>query len=156
MGALHADRRYRSQLSRANGRVEISLSPAHCLPGRAARRNEFVQEPAGALGEGSDSNGHQAFAPHHEEQAPLEDQGRGVFPFDRQHLLSVDDRALFPAVAGHDREIQPGLVSDALHRPAALAGIYSFAVDVLSDLAEGTVSGLAGPPRIPPGPAYAW
>ena len=50
-----------------------------------------------------------------------------------------------PAAAGDDRAVQSGLVPDALHRPAALAGVDGVGLDVLSDLAAGAVSGLATP-----------
>src|SRR6266446_3923484 len=75
-------------------------------------------------------------------RSALENQGRGFLSPDGKHFVSADDRAFVPPPAGHDREVQPGLVPDALHRPAAVARLDSIRFHVLSHLAEGALSGL--------------
>ena len=58
---------------------------------------------------------------------------------DRQHQLSADDRAVSAAAAGHDDPLLPGLVPDAVHRPAAVSGIHFLHLELLSGLAKRAV-----------------
>src|SRR5216117_695907 len=95
------------------------------------------------MGEGPHTDRHQIASANHDEQATLENQNRGVLPSDSEHFLSADDRAFVPASAGNDREIQSGLVPDALYRSAALARIDGIGFNVLSHCAKGALSGLA-------------
>src|SRR5207253_1288257 len=110
MAARYADGRYRSQLPRTNGGMEVSVSAAHRLPRRTSCRNEFFQKPAGAVGERIDSDCHQTASANPQEQSALEDKDRSIFPSHGEHFLSADDRAVVPAAARHDRETQSGLV----------------------------------------------
>src|ERR1051325_3258558 len=98
---------------------------------RASGRNECLQDTAGALGEGIDADRKET-APHDLAQsgpAPCED--RSILSPDCEHLLSADERSGGLAVAGYHRAFLPGLVSDALHRPAADDRGHRFRVDVL-------------------------
>src|SRR4030095_4025614 len=110
---------------------------------RASRRNEFFQEPTGSLGERSDADRYQAPSANISEPAAMADQTGGFFSSHGKHLIPVDDRTVNLASAGDDREIQPGLVPDAVHRSPALACIDCFGFNVLPHLTEGALSGLA-------------
>ena len=59
----------------------------------------------------------------------------------------ADDRALRAAVARDDHPLLSGLVSDALHRPAAVHGVHVFDFEFLPGLAERTVSPRPGRER---------
>ena len=63
-------------------------------------------------------------------------EDRGLVPPDGQHQLSADDRAQHAAAAGHDHPLLPGLVSDAVHRPAAVPGLDVLHLQLLPGLAE--------------------
>ena len=59
LAARHAHRRHRPQLPLANGRLEVQV-PARCrVPVRAAHRDDGLQNPAGALGQGAHPDQHQ-------------------------------------------------------------------------------------------------
>ena len=58
-------------------------------------------------------------------------QARSQVSPDGQYRLSADDRALDAAAAGHDRALLPGLVPDAVHRPAAVPGLHVFGFELL-------------------------
>src|SRR6266403_2410812 len=83
----------------------------------------------------------------------MENQNRGIFPSHREYLLPTDDRPLFSADARNDREIQSGLVPDALYRPAAVARLDRIGLDLLFNFTKRTLSGLEGSAEIPAIPA---
>src|SRR5436190_16386900 len=101
------------------------------------------------MGKGLDSDCDQTAAQDPPEPAALEDQNRGLFPSHGEYLVPADDRALFPAAARNDRQIQSGLVPDALHRPAAVAGVDRIRLDFLFNFTKGTLSGLETPAKVP-------
>ena len=78
----------------------------------------------------------------------MENQDRSILSSDRKYFLSIDDCALVLAAAGHDRPVQPGLVSDALYRPASMAGFDGVGFNLLFDCAKRALSGLEGSPEV--------
>src|SRR5689334_11734084 len=129
--------------------MEVSLPAAHRLPRRTSSGDEFIQEPASPMGEGPDSNCNQIASSNSQKFAPMENQGRSILPPHSEYFLPPDDCAFVPASAGHDRPVQPGLVSDALHRSAAMAGFDSFGLNFLFDFAKGALSGLENAAEVP-------
>src|SRR5438105_5916937 len=101
------------------------------------------------MGERLDSDRHQIASADSPKRFALEDQDRSLFPSHGKHRLPLDDRTVFFAHARDDREVQPGLVPDALSRSASVAGFNGFGFDFLFDFAKGTLSGLESPSPIP-------
>ena len=130
------DLSYRAQLEG----MEVYL-PAGCrVPRRTAGGDDRVQDAAGALGQGPDSDGKEDSAAGAAERRAAAHQDRGLVSPDGEHELSADDHAVGAAAAGHDHSLLSGLVPDALHRPAAVHGVDVFDFKLLSGLAARTVS----------------
>ena len=67
-------------------------------------------------------------------------QDRSLVPPDGEHQLSADDHAFGAAASRDDHPLLPGLVSDALHRPATFHGVDLFDFQLLFGFAARTVS----------------
>jgi hypothetical protein len=67
-------------------------------------------------------------------------ENRSLVSPDGQSQLSADDRALGAADARHDHPLLPGMVPDALHRPAPVHGVDIFHFQLLSGFAKRAVS----------------
>src|SRR5580692_8329007 len=102
MGTRYPDRRYRSFLSLAAQRVEVSLPAANRVRFRASRGHERVQGAAGALGQGSDANGEEDSSESAEVRCAVARQSGGVLPLDGEYQLSAHGSAFDDAFAGHD------------------------------------------------------
>src|SRR5579862_253281 len=135
MAARYAHRRYRPFLSRPVEGMEVYL-PAGCrVPGRASGGDDGVQDAAGAMGQGPHPDRKKDSAAGHAQRRAGAYQDRSVVPPDGEPELSADDHAVGVATAGHDHSLLSGLVSDAVHRPAAVHGVYVFDFELLSRLA---------------------
>src|SRR5713101_5454418 len=118
--------------------MEVSLPPANRVRFRASRGHEWLQSPAGALGQGPDADGKKNPPKGFEVGCALARQSRGLLPPHRQHQLPADDRAFHHVAARDDRALLPGLVPDAGDRPAALPRVHVFHLQLLSRLAKRT------------------
>src|SRR5271163_4965573 len=98
--------------------MEIRLSAGRRMPRRTARGNDRIQDTAGALGQGIDPGLEENTAPCAKERRLAARENRGCLSLNRQPQLSADDRALGLADARHDHSLLPGMVPDAVHRPA--------------------------------------
>ena len=144
LAARHAHRRHRPLLSRPAQRMEIHL-PAGCgVSGRTAGGNDRVQDPAGTLGQGPDPDGEEDSAQRDEERSAVSGEAGSLVSPDRESQLSPDGRAFGAAAAGHDHPLLPGMVSDVVHRSAAVYGVHVFDFQLLPGLAARTVSPDAG------------
>src|SRR2546422_11669645 len=94
------------------------------------------------MGKRIDSDRNQIASADPAKRSVVENQDRSVFPSHGEYRLPPDDRTLFFADARNDREVQPGLVPDALYRSASVARFDRFGFDLLFYLAKGTLSGL--------------
>src|SRR6266481_6418711 len=79
---------------------------------RIARRNEFLQIAASALGQGLDPDGEEDSAARDSFQRAVACESRGVFSPYGEHQLSADGGAFHDAAAGHDRTLLSGHISD--------------------------------------------
>src|SRR5208337_3685437 len=130
--------------------MEVYLSPGCRMPRRVARGNDRIQDAAGALGQGVDPGLQENTSSGVKERRIAAPENRGLVSLDREHQLSVDDRALGFADARHDHSFLSGMVPDALHRPAPVHGFDVLDFQFLSGVAEGTVSeALAEIPALP-------
>ncbi len=125
LAARHAHRGHRPQLPLADGRLEVQISARRRVPLRAAHRDDRLQDPAGALGQGSHPDQHQSAAHGLPLQHPAAQQDRGRLPPHRQPELSAHGHHVGAADSRHDLPLLPGLVSDAAHRRAALYRIHA-------------------------------
>src|SRR5258708_19259287 len=107
---------------------------------RVGGGDDRIQAPAGALGRGFDP-GFQENPPKGggRRRSSIRKNG-GLFSPDGKPQLSADDRAFRFADASHDYSLLPGMVPDALHRPAPVHGFDVLHFQFLSGFAEGTVS----------------
>src|ERR1700722_729162 len=119
--------------------MEIYLPAGRGVSGRVARRNDRVQDPAGALGKRFDSDGEKDSAQRDEEQPALSGQAGSLVSPDRESELSLDGRALGAVAARHDHSLLSGMVPDVVHRPAVVHGFYIFNLEFLSGFAARTV-----------------
>ena len=140
LAARHADRRHRSFLSRSTERMEVHVSSGCRVPSGVARRDDRLQDPAGTLGQGFDSDRKENPAPSVAQRCPTSYEGRSLVSPDGEYQLSPDDHAFCAAVARHDHPFLSGMVSDALHRPAFIHGIDLLDFELLSGFAARTIS----------------
>src|SRR6266581_3287416 len=120
--------------------MEVHL-PAGCrMSRRVAGGDDSVQNAAGAVGQGADSNREKDSAARVAQRCPFAYEGRGLVPPNGKYQLSVDDHAFGAAAPGDDHSVLPGLVSDALHRLALVYGVDVFDFEFLSGIAARTVS----------------
>src|SRR5271170_7298622 len=120
--------------------MEVRLSAGRRVPGRVARGNDRLQDAAGALGQGVDPGLEENTSAGAEERRIAAPENRSRVSPDRQPQLSADDRALGFADARHDHSLLPGMVPDALHRPAPVHGVDVLHFQFLSGFAERIVS----------------
>ena len=102
LAARHADRRHRPELSRADGGLEVQVPAGRGVPGRAAHRDDGLQDAAGALGQGTDPDRQEDSAARDEERPAVAHQARGLVSPDGEHQLSADDHSERAADAGDD------------------------------------------------------
>src|SRR6185369_7116610 len=69
----------------------------------------------------------------------LSREAGGLVPPHRESELSLDGRALGAAAARHDHPFLPGMVSDVVHRSAAVSGVHVFDFQFLPGLAARAV-----------------
>src|ERR1035441_5145726 len=140
MGARHADRGHRPQLSRADEGLEVQVSTGCGMPGRAAYRDDSLQDAAGALGQGTDPDRKEDSATRDEEQCSVAYQAGGLVSPDREYQLSTDDCAKCAADASDDYPQLAGIHPDVADRPSAVYRQHHVGVDLLSSKPEGAVS----------------
>ena len=140
LAARHADRRFRSELSRAAQGLEIRLPAVGRVPVGTAGRNLRFPGPAIALGEGTDAGRDEAAADHSSIEPAVAREGRSVFSSDAEYFLSADDRRFRADAAGDDRAVLHGLVPDGGDRSAADRGVVLVDFGVLRDRASRAVS----------------
>src|SRR5215469_9856607 len=120
--------------------MEVHL-PAGCgMPGRTPGRNDRLQDTAGTLGQGTDSNWKEDPAARVRQRRSTAHQSRSLVSPDGEHQLSADDHALGLVTASHDHSFLPGLVPNALHRPAAVYGVDVFDFELLPGFTARVVS----------------
>src|SRR5581483_7810868 len=157
LATRHLDRRYRPFLPRSAEGMEIHLPAGRGMSRRASHRDDCLQDPTGALGEGTHPDRQEDFASRAPQRRPTAYQDRGLVSSDRQHQLSPDDHALGAAAAGHDHPLLPGLVPNALHRPAFVSGFDVLDLELLPGVPKGTVSQeMASRPALSAIPDGAW
>src|SRR6185369_8530228 len=92
------------------------------------------------LGERIDSDRQKDSAKSAQERSAISCKAGGLLSPDGEPQLPLDDRALGAAASGHDYPLLSGLVSDALHRFAAVSGVNLLDFQLLSGFAARTVS----------------
>src|SRR5580765_5655045 len=117
--------------------MEIYLPTGCRMPSRTASRNDGIQNPAGALGQGADPNREEDPSAGDEQQRSASHKDRSLVSPHCEHQLSAHDHVVGFALAGDDYSVLSGLVSDALHRPASIYGIDLLDFEFLSRVAEG-------------------
>src|SRR5213075_855813 len=120
--------------------MEIHLSSGCRVPRRAARRNDRIQNAAGALGEGTDPDRQKNSAAGFEKRPAVSSEARSLVSPDRQHELSADGDPLGAFASRHGYSLLSGLVPDALHRHSTLPRINVFDLQFLSGFAARTLS----------------
>src|SRR5438445_6665890 len=118
--------------------MEVPLPPGRRVSRRTAGRDDSFQDPAGALGEGPDTNRKEDSSSRPAERRSTPYQNRSLVSPDGEHQLSPDDYAFRAPAARHDHSLLSGMVSDALHRPAAVHGFDVFDLKLLSVVAVRT------------------
>src|SRR5580693_187492 len=120
--------------------MEIYL-PAGCgVPRRVAGGDDGIQNPAGALGQGTDPDGKEDSAPGVAQRCAAAYKDRSLVSLNGEPELSANDCALGTDTASDDHPFLSGMVSDALHRPAAVPGFNVFHFELLSGFAARTLS----------------
>ena len=109
LAARHADRGSRPQLPRAARRLAVRVPARRGLAGGSAGRDELVQVAAAPLGEGVDSDLHEAAAADPAVEAAARRQGGGVLPPVGELQLPADVGAVDPDVPGDVGALQHGL-----------------------------------------------
>src|ERR1700674_1454071 len=103
--------------------MEVCLSAGRRVPGRVAGRNDRIQDAAGALGQGVDPGFEENTPPGVSERRISIRENRSLLSSNGEPQLSADDRALGLYDARHDYSLLPGMVPDALYRPAPVHGV---------------------------------
>src|ERR1700744_4204206 len=106
---------------------------------RSADRNDGLQNAAGTLGQGADSNIEKNSAEGLRERCAVPHQARSLVSPDGEYQLSVDGCAFDAADAGHGHPLLSGMVPDAADRSPALHGVHFFDFIVLPGLAKRTL-----------------
>ena len=88
LAARYADRRFRSELSRAAQGLEVRLRAVGRMPFGAAGRDLRFPGPAIALGQGLDAGRDEAAAVDSAVEAAVAREGGGVFPPDAQYFAT--------------------------------------------------------------------
>src|SRR5262247_431116 len=151
LAARHTDRRHRPQLPRAIDGVEVRLPARRGSARRAAGRNERLQSPTAAMGEGTRAGRDEADASSVEASATyFPAEGRIVLSALRQLRGDAADRFERFAHPSPDRALQSGAVPDAAARRAADDLCYVFSHQLLRrcdtlSLSEREVAVLADP-----------
>src|SRR5580693_3910819 len=140
MATRHAYRRHRSFLPSPAQGMEVYLSAGCGVSCGIAGGDDCIQNPAGALGQGTDPDGKEDSAASAAQRCAAAHQDRSLVSPDCEPQLSADDCALGADVAGYDHPLLSGMVSDALHRPAALYGVNVFYFEFLSGFTARTLS----------------
>src|SRR6476646_887951 len=120
--------------------MEIYLSTGRRVSRRVAGGDDSLQDPAGALGQGVDSDLEEDSSQRDEERPAVPGKAGGLVPPDSESQLSPDGRAVGAFAAGDDYPLLPGLVSDAVHRLAPVHGIHFFDFQFLPGFAARVVS----------------
>src|SRR5271156_4511762 len=103
--------------------MEIYL-PAGCrVPGRVAGGDDRLQDAASALGQGINSDGEKDSAASDAQRRIVAHQDRSLVSPHCKFELSADDHTFGADIAGDDYPFLSGMVSDAVHRSAALYGV---------------------------------
>jgi hypothetical protein len=146
LGARHAHRRHRPQLSLPAQGMEVPLSAGCRVPRRVADRDDGLQDAAGALGQGTDPVRHQGYCRSVLKLRRLSTarEDRGLVSPDGEPQLSADDRplrALMPAMI--IRFYQGWFQMLYIDLPLFMASTFSIS-SFYSGFAEGAVSPGAG------------
>src|SRR5882762_2714026 len=120
--------------------MEVCLSAGRRVSGRVAGRDDRIQDTTSALGQGFDPGLEENTPPGVSERRISIRENRSVLSPDGKPQLSADDRAFGFADARHDYSLLPGMVPDALHRPAPVHGFDVLDFELVSGFAKGTVS----------------
>src|SRR5260370_15035182 len=120
--------------------MEVCLSAGRRMSGRVGGGDDRIQDAAGALGQGFDPSLEENTSQGVSEQRISIRENRSLLSPDGEPQLSADDRAFSFADARHDYSLLPGMVPDALHRPAPIHGFHVLHFQLLSGFTEGTVS----------------
>src|SRR5215468_10644671 len=132
LAARHADRRHRPQLPRAIDGVEVRLPARRRSARRAAGRNERLQSPTAAMGEGARAGRDEVDASSVEASATyFPAEGRIVLSALRQLRGDAADRFERFACPRPDRALQSGAVPHAAARRAADDLCYVFSRQLL-------------------------
>ena len=107
--------------------------------------DDRIQDPAGAMGQGTDPDRQEDTAPGVAKRCPLAHQDRSLVPPDGQYQLSPHDHAVGVIAPGHDHPLLPGLVPDAVHRPALVPGFDILDLQFLSGLPARVISAQLAP-----------
>src|SRR5579863_9969213 len=113
------------------------------MPGGVARRDDRVQNAAGALGQRVDADREENPAEGPAQRCPAAYQDRSLVSPDGEHQLSADDHAFRSSASRDDHSLLPGLVPDALYRPTVVHGIDLLHFKLLPGLAARTL-----PPKL--------
>ena len=92
------------------------------------------------MGKGFDSDLKKDFAQRDEKRSAVSSEGGSLVPPDGEFELSLNGGALGAVAASDDHPFLPGLVSDGLHRSAAVHGIHFFDFQLLSSVPAGVIS----------------
>src|ERR1700746_2164487 len=118
--------------------MEVCLSAGRRMSGRVAGGDDRGQDAAGALGQGV-YPGFQENTPQSARERRISiRENRSLLSSNGEPQLSADDLAFRFVDARHDYSLLPGMVSDALHRPAPVHGFDVLHFQLLSGFAEGT------------------
>src|ERR1700685_4078877 len=120
--------------------MEVPLPSGCGMPRGTAGRDDRLQNPASALGQGSDSGLEKNSAQSFCERRLAPPKSRSLVSPDGQPQLSADDRAVRAFASRHGHSLLSGMVPDALHRPAAVHGVDVFHLQLLSGFAKGIIS----------------
>src|SRR5438045_9183438 len=119
--------------------MEIHLSSRCRVPRRAARRNDRIQNSAGALGQGTDPDRQKNSAAGFEKRPAVSGERRSLVSPDRKHELSADGDPLGAFASRLGYSFLSGLVSYALHRLYALLRINVLYLQSLAGFAARTL-----------------
>src|ERR1700686_2081826 len=103
--------------------MEVCLSPGRRMSGRVAGGDDRIQDAAGALGQGVDPGLQENTPQGARERRISSREDRGLLSPDGEPQLSADDRAVGFTDACNDYSLLPGMVPDALYRPAPVYGV---------------------------------
>src|SRR6267378_1983288 len=120
--------------------MEVCLSAGRRMPRRVTGGDDRIQDAAGTVGQRVDSGFQEDTSSGAGERCAPSRENRSLLSPDSKPQLSADDRAFRFADARHDYSFLPGMVPNALHRPAPVHGFDLLHFQFLSGFAKGTVS----------------